>query len=137
VFKKRKNTSQKRSRPTKAKGVFGFMKGTSNTPSLADAGARLLSAEELARPVSLIILLVVSITVSALAVIYSSYEYRKLFNSHQSLVSQWDDFQVEWGQLLLEQSAFGANARVERIATENLHMNSPRVQQIEIVRYER
>ena len=136
MFKKRKKTSQKRSRSSRAKGVFGWMKGEASEKDLS-VDARLLTGEELARPVSLVVLLVVAITVSALAVIYSSYEYRKLFNSHQSLVSQWDDFQVEWGQLLLEQSAFGANARIERIATDSLHMNSPSVQQIEIVRYER
>lgn len=98
---------------------------------------RLMTGEELARPICISVVLVIAITASALSVIYSAYEYRDLFNRQQVLVTQWDEFQVEWGQLLLEESALGANNRVERVASKQLAMMSPETNMIEIVQYER
>ena len=98
--------------------------------------AYLLNAETVARPAFVAMLLVILIVFSALAVIYSAFEYRHHFNRQQVLVQQWDEFQVEWGQLLLEQSALGANSRVERLAAKKLNMMIPEPNMIEIVQYE-
>jgi cell division protein FtsL len=115
--------------------MFGFIQQRSGR---AEEGAsRLLSFDEVARPVALTLLLTLIIVLSALAVTYSAFEYRMLFNKHQRLVQQWDEYQVEWGQLLLEQSALGANSRVEQVATQKLEMISPQPEMIEIVQYER
>ena len=105
--------------------------------AIAPQATRLMTGEEVARPIFISLILVVAITVSALGVIYSAFEYRDLFNRQQVLVSQWDEFQVEWGQLLLEESALGANNRVERVASKQLAMMSPETNMIEIVQYER
>lgn len=96
-----------------------------------------LSAEELLRPFLVILLLAVVLILSSLAVIMSAFEYRQLFNQHQELITQRDELQVEWGQLLLEQSAWAANNRVEQQAAKQLGMKVPDVEQIEIVTHER
>lgn len=95
------------------------------------------SAEELLGPFLAVFVLVVLLLVSCLAVVMSSFEYRTLFNQHQELVHQRDELQVEWGQLLLEQSAWAANNRVEQQATKKLGMKVPEVNQIEIIRNDR
>lgn len=115
-------------------------------PAVARArtGAKSTSAEaqvmvpmaELAQPAGVLLLLVLLVMTSALLVIYSAYEYRRLFNQHQILSSQGDDLQVEWGQLLLEESAWSANNRVERLAEQKLQMKTPQPEGIEIVRHE-
>ncbi len=97
----------------------------------------LLDGELVARPTFLVSILVFLIVCSSLAVTYAAFEYRSLFNKQQRLVQQWDDFQVEWGQLLLEQSALGANSRVEMLAVQELGMTAPNPEMIEIVTYER
>jgi len=109
---------------------------TEKPAPLASASSRMLGAAELLKPALLLILVVALVVGSALLVIYSAYEYRRLFNQHQVLVQQGDELQVEWGQLLLEQSAWGANNRVETLAAERLEMVTPEAESIEIVRHE-
>ena len=41
--------------------------------------------------------------------------------------------QVEWGQLLLEQSAWGSHSRVETTVVEQLQMSVPPAQKIILV----
>lgn len=84
--------------------------------------------------VTILVLLVLS---SALAVIYTSYEYRRLFHQQQTLVRESDYYRIEWGQLLLEQSAWGSNSRVEKLAAENIDMRAPDPKEIRLVRHER
>jgi cell division protein FtsL len=60
-----------------------------------------------------------------------------LFNQHQNLIATWDELQVEWGQLVLEESAWAANSRIEQIAGKRLAMLVPEPGMIEIVRHER
>jgi len=97
---------------------------------------QLLGVAELARPAGVLALMVLLVLLSAMLVIYSAYEYRNLFNQHQVLSSQGDELQVEWGQLLLEESAWSANNRVETLAEKKLQMMIPEPQGIEIVRNE-
>ncbi|MBV0932689.1 cell division protein FtsL [Marinobacterium weihaiense] len=96
----------------------------------------MLGASELAGPVVLVLLLTLMVMGSAMAVIFSAYEYRRLFNEHQVLVRQWDELQVEWGQYLLEQSVWSAHHRIEALATSEMDMVIPATEAIEIVRYE-
>ena len=83
---------------------------------------------------TLLVLLVIS---SALAVIYSSYEYRRLFHQHQTLVREQNNYRIEWGQLLLEQSAWGSNSRVEKLASDEIQMRAPDPQEIRLIQHER
>jgi len=93
-----------------------------------------VSGQRLVRPFVLLAVLTLAVVLSAISVIFGAYEYRQLFHEHQKLIQQRDDLQVEWGQLLLEQSAWAANNRVEDQARKKLEMLVPDPQQIEIVR---
>ena len=78
--------------------------------------------------------LTVLVIVSALAVIYSAFLYRQLFNEQQQMLVARDGMQVEWGQLLLEQSALAAHSRIEKIVTKKLEMYVPAPNEIIVVR---
>lgn len=80
------------------------------------------------------VLLLVLIAMSALMVIYSSHRSRHLFYNLQSLRVERDELQVEWGQLLLEQSTWSAYGRIESIATSELGMIVPEPQDLVIAR---
>ncbi len=97
---------------------------------------RMLNGGELFVPVAVTLLLTLMVMGSAMAVIFSAYEYRRLFNQHQNLVQQWDELQVEWGQYLLEQSVWSAHHRVEALAADKMNMVVPATEAIEIVRNE-
>jgi len=97
---------------------------------------RMLTGGELLMPVLMVSGLTLLVLVSAMAVIFSAYEYRRLFNQHQILVHQWDELQVEWGQYLLEQSVWSSHHRIESLALRELDMVVPETETIEIVRHE-
>jgi cell division protein FtsL len=97
---------------------------------------RMVSGSELLVPVTITLALTLLVMASAMAVIFSAYEYRRLFNQHQVLVQQWDEIQVEWGQYLLEQSLWSAHHRVEALAADEMNMVVPATEAIEIVRHE-
>jgi cell division protein FtsL len=72
-------------------------------------------------------LLFAAALVSAVGVVYSKHEARKLFIELQALQARRDDLGVEWGRLQLEQSTWAAHGRIEEIASERLHMHLPSV----------
>ncbi len=79
-------------------------------------------------------LLATAVLGSALGVVYSKYQTRKLFVELQTLEKIRDEMNVEWGQLRLEESTWGTHGRVERIARERLGMVMPPVEAVVIVR---
>ncbi|MFT5719954.1 MAG: cell division protein FtsL [Motiliproteus sp.] len=81
-----------------------------------------------------LVLVFIAVILSALTVIYSAFLYRQGFNAHQQLFQQRDALDVEWGQLLLEQSALAAHSRVEKMAIEQLDMYVPSPDEIVVVR---
>lgn len=70
---------------------------------------------------------------SSVAVNYSSYETRRLVAEHQRLQKENNAMQVEWGQLLLEQSTWGSYNRVEQLAGNKLKMRVPAPNEIVMV----
>ncbi len=70
-------------------------------------------------------LLLLAITGSALAVVYTSFTSRHLLNSLQVEEKKRNQLQVEWGQLLLEQSSMVAQGKVEDMAIAELGMEVP------------
>jgi len=101
-----------------------------------EAEQRIVSGGELLVPALLVTGLTLAVMISAMAVIFSAYEYRRLFNQHQILVHQWDELQVEWGQYLLEQSVWSSHHRIESLAASEMDMVVPETEAIEIVRHE-
>ncbi len=62
---------------------------------------------------------------SALGVVYTQHESRKLFVELQGLQNARDELNVDWGRLQLEQSTWATHGRIEAIAREKLDMTIP------------
>ena len=80
-------------------------------------------------------LLGVAVMVSALAVVYSRHESRKLFVELQVLQEERDEMNVDWGRLQLEQSTWTTHGRVADTARERLDMVVPETANIRILKY--
>lgn len=80
------------------------------------------------------LLLVFVVVGSALAVVYTKHESRKLFIELQVLKKEQDKMDIEWGRLQLEQSAWATHGRVEKIARKRLGMHMPSADEVVIVR---
>ncbi|MHB8494560.1 MAG: cell division protein FtsL [Casimicrobiaceae bacterium] len=81
--------------------------------------------------VSLVLLGV--LVVCALSLVTSRHEARRLFVEREREQARAHQYDVEYGQLSLEESTWGTPARVEKIAREQLHMQLPSPSRIEIV----
>ncbi len=81
----------------------------------------------------LLLLLVVACLGSALAVITTSHLTREQYGRLQQLEREQQQLQTEWGQLLLEESAWSSPARIERLAMERLEMRLPDVDEVEVI----
>ena len=69
----------------------------------------------------------------ALSLVTSRHHARRLFVELEREQARARQFDVEYGQLSLEQSTWGMPARVEKIARESLRMQLPRSSRVEIV----
>jgi len=90
------------------------------------------------RPITLktmahLVVLLMLTTVSATGVIYSTHKSRYLLNELRQLERQRNNLQVEWGQLLLEQSSLVAQGRIENLAIAELGMKIPTVENVVVV----
>jgi cell division protein FtsL len=74
--------------------------------------------------------LLLAITGTALGVVFTTYTTRHLLNTMQQLVQEQNDLQVEWGQLLLEESSLVAQGQVEEIAISQLGMEVPTMDKV-------
>ncbi len=70
-----------------------------------------------------VILVIVALT-SAMLVVNSKNQNRLLFAELGNLNKERDQMNIEWGQLQLEQSTWATDSRIEKIATEKLHMRN-------------
>ncbi len=79
------------------------------------------------------LILFMVVLASALGTVTSQHKARKLYielQQQQELAKQYD---VEWGQLQLEQSTWAMHARIEQVANSHLHMQVPDPSKIQIV----
>lgn len=76
--------------------------------------------------------LLLILLMSAIGVVYSSHMVRQLFAEHANLLEERDHLQLEWAQLLLEQSAWSAPTRIEQVARDELNMVLPQAEHIEL-----
>jgi cell division protein FtsL len=70
---------------------------------------------------------------SALALIYTKHESRKLFVELESLTHERDQLNIEWGQLQIEQSTWATHARIEQVATDDLSLVRPIASEIFVI----
>ncbi len=82
----------------------------------------------------LAVLVVLTLVSSAIAVTYSVHKSRQYLHELQKLQAERNRLETEWGQLLLEQHAWGAYGRIGRLATEQLQMRNPAPTEIIMVR---
>ena len=71
---------------------------------------------------------------SAAGVIYSKHRSRDLFVELETLITERDRLEMEWGQLQLEQSAWSTHAFIERVANARLKMSIPAPASVHIVK---
>lgn len=69
--------------------------------------------------------MVLAVMVTAIAIVLVSFESRLAFQDLQQQLEMKNDMEVKWGQLLIEQSTFGVDDRIERKASEELGMKVP------------
>ncbi|QLH41542.1 MAG: cell division protein FtsL [Coxiellaceae bacterium] len=67
-------------------------------------------------------ILFVIVLFSAIAVVYVKDLNRRLYINYQGLQEQQNQIYIDWGKLLLEQSTWSTQARVQEIAEKRLNM---------------
>jgi cell division protein FtsL len=82
------------------------------------------------------LLLLVVLAVCALFLVTSQHQARRLFGELEQEQERSHQLGVEYGQLQLEASTWAVHARVERIASRQLHMRVPEANRLQIVRPE-
>jgi cell division protein FtsL len=85
------------------------------------------------QPFLLIMTFAVVCVMSAIALIYTKHESRKLFVELESLTTERDELNIEWGQLQIEQSTWATHARIERVAAEELSLVRPKATEIYVI----
>jgi len=73
---------------------------------------------------------------TALAIVYTKHESRRLFVELEALTAERDRLNIEWGQLQIEQSTWATHARIEQVATGELALSRPEARDIYVVERE-
>jgi len=84
-------------------------------------------------PVMAAVLLWLAVIGSALGVVYSTHQSRQLTNQLAKEQAKSAELAEQWGQYLLERSAWGAYNRVEALASDQLQMSPPEAEHIVVV----
>ena len=71
--------------------------------------------------------------VLALSLVYTRVTTRSLYLQLQSLQQQRDDFNVEWGRLLLQEARYAEPRYIEKIARQKLGMVFPQHDKISVI----
>ena len=85
------------------------------------------------QPAALVAAFAVVCVLSALALVYTKHESRKLFVELEALTHERDQLNIEWGQLQIEQSTWATHARIEQVATEDLALVRPEATEIFVI----
>lgn len=81
----------------------------------------------------LVAVLGLTLIASAIGVVYSKHESRRLFTELQQLHAERDRMDVEWGRLQIEQSTLATHTRIEALAREKLGMAIPAPKSVVII----
>ncbi len=84
-------------------------------------------------PFMLIGVFAVVVVFSAMALVYTKHESRRLFVELESLTHERDELNIEWGQLQIEQSTWATHARIEQVATDDLELMRPEATEIFVI----
>ena len=92
-----------------------------------------MSAEHKRQPVLMLCVFALVCVLSAVALVYTKHESRKLFVELEELTHARDDLNIEWGQLQIEQSTWATHARIEQVATDELSLVRPASTEIFVI----
>lgn len=93
----------------------------------------MIQVTESRQPFALVLAFAVVCVLSALALVYTKHESRKLFVELEALTHERDQLNIEWGQLQIEQSTWSTHARIEQVATEDLSLVRPEATEIYVI----
>lgn len=71
---------------------------------------------------------------TALGTVTAQHKSRKLYVELQQQQDRAKQYDVEWGQLQLEQSTWAMHSRIEQVASQKLRMEVPDSKRIQVVR---
>lgn len=80
------------------------------------------------------IFLAAAVFASAVQVVLAQHQARRLFAEIQTQEDRRDQLNEEWGRLQLELSTWATADRIERLASNRLHMVNPDVDSIVLLR---
>lgn len=80
------------------------------------------------------LLLLAMLVLCALSLVTSRHQARQRFIELEREQQRAHGYEIEYGQLKLEQSTWGLPARIEKIAREQLRMQLPGAARVEVVR---
>jgi cell division protein FtsL len=84
-------------------------------------------------PLALVFACAAFCVVTAVALVYTKHESRKLFVELETLTDERDELNIEWGQLQIEQSTWATHARIEQVATGELQLSRPEATDIFVI----
>ena len=73
------------------------------------------------------------VLILALSLVYTRVTTRSLYLQLQALQQQRDDFNVEWGRLLLQEARYAEPRYIEKIARQKLGMVFPVREKISVI----
>ena len=79
------------------------------------------------------VVLLIALVACALSLVTSRHQARKLFVELEREQTRARNYDIEYGQLQIEQSTWSMPARVEKIAREQLHMQLPAANRVEVM----
>ena len=79
------------------------------------------------------LILFMVVLASALGTVTSQHKARKQYIELQQQQDMAKQYEIEWGQLQLEQSTWAMHSRIEQVASSHLHMQVPDPAKIQIV----
>ena len=85
------------------------------------------------QPFLLVLVFAIVCVTSAMALVYTKHESRKLFVELEALTHERDELNIEWGQLQIEQSTWSTHARIEQVATDDLSLVRPAATEIFVI----
>jgi cell division protein FtsL len=85
------------------------------------------------QPMLLTIVFAIVCVMSAMALVYTKHESRKLFIELEQLTTERDELNIEWGQLQIEQSTWATHARIEKVAADELALVRPKPTEIYVI----
>lgn len=78
--------------------------------------------------------LIFTVFLSAMGVVYIKDLNRRLFVQYQGLQQEQQQYNIKWGKLLLEESAWSTQSRVQHLARHDLQMVLPTRQSTKLLR---